>query len=124
MGIVGCFLGIANIINIIVVFKDGIPDISYNEFGALVWLVITVVIAITGFLVSKSGHNKGAIGSGITGMVLNGLIILPVLILFLSAILQSFSNNSGGNNTNRSKSKMTYINKTGKNSYTIHEHDL
>jgi hypothetical protein len=88
MGTVGCFLGIINLINVIIAIAN-FQSLYDNGIGLFVWFIVTVVLAITGFLVSKSGHSKGQEGAGIAGMALNGLVILPAIIFFIGAILES-----------------------------------
>jgi len=57
----------------------------------LAWFVVTVVLAITGFCVSKTGYSKEKAGAGfaISGMALNGIIILPALVFFLYILISS-----------------------------------
>jgi uncharacterized membrane protein len=98
MGTAGCILGIINILSIIIVFTNmnGLQDyFNSNDNSSwsiflLAYFVITIVVAITGFLVSKSSYSKGQEGAGIAGMALNGLIILPVIIFFIGSILEAF----------------------------------
>jgi uncharacterized membrane protein YkgB len=96
MAKVGCFLGIINIVNVILVlanYESIIDSLSGDPaLAVFAWLIITIVLAITGFFVSKSGHSKGEEGAGIAGMALNGLIILPAIILFIGVILDSSKN--------------------------------
>ena len=93
MGIVGCIMGIINIFNVILVIANRdsiISSFSGDAFlPAFAWFIITVVIAITGFFVSKSGHSKGEEGAGIAGMALNGLVILPAMIFLIGAFTSS-----------------------------------
>jgi hypothetical protein len=94
-----CYIGIINLLNVIVVYFAG-KGRGFPQEIIIVWIVITVVLAITGFCVSMSGRKKEGAneGLGIAGMALNGIILLPALIFGLMLI---FSGKSGGINNDR-----------------------
>jgi hypothetical protein len=90
----GFFIGLINLLQLIIIIMNrqniNLPE-DNRAIIVLAWFVITVVLAITGFIVSKNGYSEGGKGFGIAGMAFNGLVILPVIIFFLGVILQSFS---------------------------------
>jgi len=97
MNTAGFVLGIINLLNIILVYltRDSIT-LPEEDRGVIIgaWLVVTIILAITGFCVSKSGvkSDEPQKGLGITGMALNGLVILPALIFLIFIVLDAASN--------------------------------
>ncbi|GMO70122.1 MAG: hypothetical protein Ta2A_18670 [Treponemataceae bacterium] len=95
----GCYIGLINLFNVILVYFT-CKDRDFSQEIILAWIIITVVVAITGFYVSKTGRNKEGAndGLGIAGMAINGIILLPALIF---VILLIFYGKSGSTNNNR-----------------------
>ena len=91
----GFFMGLINLLHVIIVSMNrqsiNLPE-QDRGIIILAWFIITVVLAITGFFVSKKGYDNGSQGLGIAGMAFNGIIILPVIILLFMGILNSFKN--------------------------------
>jgi predicted permease len=89
----GFFIGLLNFLHVIFVFMNRYSIYLPNEDKSIIifaWAIITIILAITGFFVSKKGYNEDRTnqGLGIAGMAINGLIILPA-ILFIIAIIFS-----------------------------------
>jgi len=97
MAKVGFFIGLINFLQLIIIIfnreRINLPE-QDSIIIIFVWLIITVVAAITGFVISLNGYkeNKTSQGFGIAGMALNGLVILPAIIFFLGTILDAFKN--------------------------------
>ena len=93
----GFFIGLFNAIHVIFIFMNKNQIILPEEDRMIIiraWFIFTIVLAITGFFLSKKGYaNEGYnTGLGITGMALNGLIILPAILLLLGALFSSTTN--------------------------------
>jgi cation transport ATPase len=90
----GFFIGILNLLHLIIVYMNK-HNINLPEDERMtiifVWVIITLVLAITGFFMSRKGYieERRNSGYGIAGMALNGLVILPALLLLLSAVFSS-----------------------------------
>jgi hypothetical protein len=90
----GFFIGILNLLHLIIIYMNK-QNISLPEDERAIiifaWAIITLVVAITGFFLSRKGYieEQKNSGYGIAGMVFNGLVILPALFLLLSAIFSS-----------------------------------
>jgi len=100
----GFFIGLINLLQlIIIIFNRQSINLPEENFGiiVLIWLVVTIILAITGFIVSKNGYNEGSKGLGIAGMAFNGLIILPAIVLLLGSILEAISKPKNHNVTHR-----------------------
>ena len=101
----GFFIGLINFLNVVLVYVN--RDDIINHMGDdsfifwVVWFVITFVLAIIGFFVSKSGYIKEDYnrGWGVAGMVFNGLVIIPALLFVLVSM------SSGGINSSKKRDK-------------------
>jgi hypothetical protein len=90
----GFFIGILNLLHLIIVYmnKQNI-NLPEDEKTTIIfaWAIITLVVAITGFFLSKKGYaeEQKNTGYGIAGMASNGLVILLVLWtkIFTSSLL-------------------------------------
>jgi hypothetical protein len=94
---VGFFIGLLNFLHIIMVFMNRQLIVLPEDDRTIIisaWFIITVILAITGFFLSKKGYSEERQNAslGIAGMALNGLVILPAILLLLGAI---FSGTSG-----------------------------
>jgi hypothetical protein len=93
----GFFIGLLNLLHLIIVYMNKHNINLPEDKGAMIifaWGIITLVLAITGFFVSRKGYveERKNSGYGIAGMALNGLVILPALLLLLSTIFSSKNN--------------------------------
>ena len=93
----GFFIGLLNIIHVVIVFMNRQLIVLPEEDRMIIifaWFIITVILAITGFCLSKKGYNeeKHNAGLGIAGMALNSLIILPAILLLFAAIFSGTTN--------------------------------
>lgn len=94
----GFFIGLLNFLHVIIVFmnRDNIilPE-GDRTIILFAWFIITVILAVTGFFISKKGYNEehNKSGIGIAGMALNGVIILPAILVLLAGITSSISSN-------------------------------
>jgi hypothetical protein len=94
----GFIIGMINLVNFLCVYFARIKILSLipekdTIFIVIAWFVVTLVLAITGFCVSLSEYRAKTTDRGlaVTGMALNGLIILPVVIFFLISRSGMFS---------------------------------
>ena len=93
----GFFIGILNLLHVIIVFMNR-QLITLPEDDRMIiisaWFIITIILAITGFFLSKKGYSEERQNAslGIAGMALNGLVILPAILLLLGAIFSGTSN--------------------------------
>jgi hypothetical protein len=94
----GFFIGLFNLLHLIIVYMNRhniiLPEDERRMMIIFVWGIITLVLAITGFFDSRKGYleERKNSGYGIAGMVLNGLVILPALLVLLSTIFSSKEN--------------------------------
>jgi len=104
MAKVGFFIGLINLLQLIIIIFNrqsiNLPE-ENSAIIVLIWLVVTIILAIAGFIVSKNGYNEGSKGLGIAGMAFNGLIILPAIIFLLSSVLGSLGKTKNHNVTHR-----------------------
>jgi len=100
----GFLIGLINLFQlIIIIFNRHSINLPEENSGIiiLIWLVVTIILAITGFIVSKNGYNEGNKGLGIAGMAFNGLIILPAIIFLLGSIFGSIGKTKNHTVTHR-----------------------
>jgi len=93
----GFFIGLLNFIHVVLIFMNRHNIILPEEDRMIIisaWFIITVILAITGFFLSKKGYNeeRSNTGLGVAGMAINGLIILPAILLLLAAIFSGTTN--------------------------------
>jgi len=93
----GFFIGLLNFIHVVIVFMNRDSILLPEEDKTIIiiaWFILTVVLAITGFCLSKKGYNEERHNAGLSvaGMALNGLVILPVIILLLAALFSGATN--------------------------------
>jgi phosphate starvation-inducible membrane PsiE len=93
----GFFIGLINCIHVAIVFMNRQFIILPAEDKNIIisaWFIITIVLAITGFFLSKKGYSeeRNNSGLGIAGMALNGLVILPAILLLIIAIFSGTAN--------------------------------
>ena len=94
---IGFFIGLLNLLHVVIVFMNRelivLPE-SDKTIIVSAWFIITIVFAITGLFLSRKGYNEERqnIGLGIAGMALNGLVILPAILLLLAAIFSGSTN--------------------------------
>ena len=90
----GFFIGILNMLQLIYIYmnknKIYLPSDDKTTI-ILLWIIITLILAIKGFLSSRKSYIKEKLntGYGIVGMVINGIIIVPALLFLLSALIAS-----------------------------------
>jgi curved DNA-binding protein CbpA len=90
----GFFIGILNILHLIIIYMNKHNITLLEDERTIIifaWAIITLVVAITGFFLSRKGYveEQNNKGYGIAGMAFNGLVILPTLFFLLSAIFSS-----------------------------------
>ena len=102
----GFFIGMINLFNVILVYvnRDDIRSYFAGDDSFVfwvVWFIITFVLAITGFFISKAGYDneKQNCGMGVAGMVFNSLVILPALVFIFVFMF------GGGGGVNTSKNR-------------------
>ena len=89
MNKVGLALGLVNLINVVLVYLYRRPLYQWlppDDAIAIIiaWAVVTIILSVTGFFLSKyTEADQPRKAAGITGMAVNGLVILPVGICFL-----------------------------------------
>jgi len=87
----GLFIGILNMLQLVYFYMNrnsaNLPD---DNKAVIIsgWIIISLIVAIVGFYISRKRYFEKEInrGYGIAGMFLNGIVILPVVLFFLSAI--------------------------------------
>jgi hypothetical protein len=93
----GFFIGALNILHLIIVYMNkhviNLPE-DDRTIIIFAWGIITFVLAITGFCLSKKGYSEERTGGGygIAGMALNGLIVLPAILFLIFAVSSSQNN--------------------------------
>ena len=94
---IGFFIGLINFLHVVIVFMNRefivLPE-SDKTIIVFAWFIITVVLAITGFFMSRKGYNeeRNNAGLGIAGMALNGLVILPAILLLIAVVFSVSTN--------------------------------
>ena len=93
----GFFISMLNFIHVVIVFMNSQLIVLPEEEKMVIisaWFIITVVLTVTGFFLSKKGYTEERhnTGFGFAGIALNGLVMLPAIILMLGIIFSSAEN--------------------------------
>jgi len=82
----GLFIGILNMLQLVYFYinRSSINLPGDNKVMIISgWIIISLIVAIVGFYISRKGYIEKEIniGYGIAGMFLNGIVILPIVLL-------------------------------------------